>query len=563
MSITSGVLGQSALNERYTFSLAEGSVVKALDQIALTGGLVFSYNPEALPQDPVVDVSFQEQKLNDILARIIGENYRFIQRGKYIIIQARKATKTTKLKVAGTVVDAQSGEELSDASIFDANTLSASLSDDQGQYNLFVSRRYEAATFIISKQNYKDTLIRLMPGERLPEKVTLQPSNQSEAKGSPVDKSGFFKTFVADKIRKHMQNVTLGEERPLQLSLFPVLGTNGLLSGKITNYVSLNATIGVAYGVKAFEVAGAGNIVRNNVKGVQLAGGLNIVGNETAGLQMAGGVNLDLGSTRGTQFAGALNINRGEFEGAQFAGAINNSRDTKGLQAAGFGNWSDDLQGWQLAGALNYAHGNVKGVQLAGAINYTKDDVSGVQISSLLNYAWSLSGVQIGLVNVVNEDRGGVSIGLINIIKNGLKKLEISHNDVTAYNLSFRMGTETFYSFLAAGIQPHKGNFWSYGLGFGTQFSLPKEFFANVEVSSFELRPLTEQAEDINHNLNKLNINLGIQLKPSLALIGGPVLNIAVRDRRQPDPFSAEPDWLLAENNDLSMWLGYRLGVRF
>ena len=45
----------------------------------------------------------------------------------------------------------------------------------------------------------------------------------------------------------------------------------------------------------------------------------------------------------------------------------------------------------------------------------------------------------------------GATIGLLNIVKTGLHKFQIDHQDVTDVNLSFRSGTQHFYSVLTAG----------------------------------------------------------------------------------------------------------------
>ncbi len=557
------VLAQSSLDRRVSMNFEGVSPVQALDLIKEETGLRFSYNPVSLPDREITQLSFADAPLSTVLKAIVGDDIKLIQRGNYMILQKPKAKSQARLTVKGKLLDAQSGEVIEDASVLDANTLTASLSDATGSYDLRVSRKYEEVAYLVSKRNYLDTLILLKPGEQLPETIYLKPrETEDQLPSSKVDGAGVFKTLIGDKIRNHMQNVSLGEERIGQVSLFPGVGTNGILAGKITNYASFNATVGLAYGIKGAEFSGAASIIRGDMLGVQFAGAASYVGGKMKGAQFAGAVNTNFDDAKGVQAAGAVNINRGAFNGAQISGAINNSRALTGLQAAGAANWSDDLKGVQIGGAFNYSHGSLKGLQISGAVNYVKDQVSGLQIAGFMNYAYTLKGVQIGVVNIINEDKGGVSIGLLNIVKGGLKKLEFSTNDVTPFNLSFRMGSRAFYNIYQVGIHPWSGEFWDYGIGIGTHFNFPKKLFANVEAIYLELRPLANSAPS-NYNIAKFNLNMGYSFSSHFALVGGPILNIGIRDRRTPDRFSVEPNWLLQENDHVSMWLGYRLGVRF
>lgn len=555
---------QSQLRTKLSVGFDQMNLESSLDKLSAETDLIFSYNPNSIPIDKMVAGSFDDMTLEDILSELLGEGFTVKNRSKYIIIQPSRAETRTTYRLTGKVVDQNTGNEIADASVFEVNTLSAALSGDGGEYDLRVASKYQEASFIISKQYYQDTLIRVAAGQNFPESISLRPQVAGDSTSiSPVDKSSFFKTMVADRIRKHMQNVDLGEKRAFQLSLFPVLGTNGILAGKITNHVSLNLTAGLAYGVEGAEFAGALNIIRKDVKGAQFAGGANFVGGNVTGTQMAGAVNVNLGDAKGALLAGAVNVNIGDVTGTQMAGTINQmSGNFKGFQGAGMGNWAGGMVGLQTAGLINYAHNDVKGVQIAGMTNYSRAEVNGLQISSLLNYAGTLRGVQIAVVNVVDNSQGGISIGLINIVRNGLKRFEVSHEGVSNYNFSFRTGTEVFYNVISVGIQNGETGFWNYGLGFGSQFELKNKFFGNVEVSSRDFKRLEGKKEG-NFSLNQLNLNVGYRLGGNWAIVGGPTFNVYVKENGLADPFGLEPGWLLFDEPAVSMWIGYRLGIRF
>ncbi len=554
---------QEALDKLVTLEVASLSAVQVIDELEVVTKQTFSYNPSTLPTSDISG-SWQETPLRQVLSETLGEGFSYKERGNYVIIQAPKVPTKQTFAIAGTVVDETTGSQLSNVSVFEANTLTASLSDESGNYNLKVASRYEEATFIISKQNYQDTLIRVRKGEPVPSEIQLRPAPVRAEADVQMDRTKFFKGVIATKIQRHLANVKLGEQRPIQLSLLPAVGTNGLLSGKITNNVSLNIIAGLAYGVKGVELGGAINIIRQNVSGFQAGGLGNYVGGDIKGAQAAGALNVTLGSTTGAQLAGAINVNIEDITGLQAAGMLNQmSGKFKGLQAAGMGNWAGEVRGMQTAGMINYAWDPVHGVQLAGMVNYARDHVHGLQLS-LFNYTYTLSGVQIGLVNIVNDSRKSVSIGLINIVKNGLKKVELSYDDATNFNLSYRMGTKGFYTIYVAGIHNQKVKHWNYGLGFGTQVDFKGNYFSNLEAVSLGLLPLNEDIEDKHkYTLVKVNLNLGYSFHKHFSVVMGPQLNIYIRDRSREDAFQIEPDRLLLEEGGVSMWLGYRVGVRF
>ena len=560
LSVPQWLRAQEGLKVRVTLEVDGVSAVQLLDELEVVSQQRFSYNPGMLPSGEFSQ-SWNDKSLSEILQETLGEDFVFKQRGSYIIIQAPRKAKKQTYEFAGMIVDGSTGTQIPNVSVFEANTLTASLSDDQGNYKLKVASKYEEAAFIISKQNYQDTLIRVQKGEPLPSEIQLKPAPEREAGEVKIDGSNFFKLVVAQKIREHLANVQLGEKRFMQVSLLPAVGTNGLLSGKITNSVSMNIIAGLAYGVEGVELGGAINLIRQDVKGVQGAGAANYVGGDIVGAQGAGGANVTLGNTTGAQMAGALNVNIGDITGAQLAGALNQSGDLTGFQGAGALNWAGAVSGVQASGAFNYAHHDVKGAMLTAGMNYARTHVRGAQVS-LFNYAYTLSGVQIGLVNIVNDSRKGVSIGLINIVKNGLKKIEISYDEATNFNLSFRMGTKAFYSIVAAGFHNENQRHWNYGLGFGAQVDLKGKFFTNLEALSLAMQPIQGSIEH-DYTLNKVNLNLGYAFGKHFSLLMGPQLNIYIRDRSEEDLFQLEPEGLLADGGEVSMWLGYRVGVRF
>ena len=136
--------------------------------------------------------------------------------------------------------------------------------------------------------------------------------------------------------------------------------------------------------------------------------------NEFAGVQIAPFGNV-ASCLEGVQIAGLINKSDGyHADGLQLALGMNISRRMRGVQAAMWGNNSTErLSGVQL-GLFNLVEGELHGVQI-GALNGAKATVRGVQ-AGFLNSAQDVHGLQIGAFNLASHLEG-VQIGLLNFAK--------------------------------------------------------------------------------------------------------------------------------------------------
>lgn len=78
------------------------------------------------------------------------------------------------------------------------------------------------------------------------------------------------------------------------------------------------------------------------------------------------------------------------------------------------GGLSRGLHGLEIGGALNIQRSFVCGLQIAGALNVSLGPVRGVQIAPVNVATESMTGMQIGVVNVAGDARG-VQLGVLNI----------------------------------------------------------------------------------------------------------------------------------------------------
>ncbi|MEQ9303518.1 MAG: hypothetical protein RJQ14_06335, partial [Marinoscillum sp.] len=265
-----------------------------------------------------------------------------------------------------------------------------------------------------------------------------------------------------------------------------------------------------------------------------------------------------------------LNINGDYLDGVQMAGFSNITMGyADGVQMAGFSNHSGDQLGLQMAGSLNTAK-DVTGTQMAGSVNISTGELTGVQLSGFLNYTKILRGVQIGVLNVADSIGSGFSLGVVNWLKGGLHHFEVSTNDVTPYNVAFKSGVYPFYTILRAGINPHNGQLWEHGMGFGSMHPIKKKAFIDFEGTYHVIQGLNSGYIDGVNFEGRFQIRVGWKITDHLNLIGGPIIHFYVLNPhnkehlRIADHFGRNPLFGSETSEKVSKgWLGYELSVRF
>ncbi|GEM_PF-1418778 len=414
------------------------------------------------------------------------------------------------------------------------------------------------------------------------------------------------------------------EQKPLkkfQLSILPMIGTDGT---DVVNYryrTSLNLFAGVTGGIegfeaayfmnitrgdiKGFQVAGFGNIGRGNANGFQAAGFGNILHGNSEGFQAAGFMNLVHGNAQGLRGAGFMNVISGNKNGVMGAGFMNAiGGHTQGIYGAGFGNFyrrdysgisaagfmntvggqsqgillagfananNQQAQGMMLAGFGNFSSSLVQGTQLAGFMN-TSGDIQGLQVSGFLNIGRKVEGIQLGFINI-SDTISGVPIGFLSIVrKGGLRQLELSASDAMIAGASFKIGVPVFYNIFSIGHLPlHKEIDWATGYGIGSNIAFSDQHRLQVELHNYRLhQPDSWWDEDHENNLNELRVLFSKRNDSNLEWFAGPVLyHQYLRDRTlegEFDDYSVAPYSFFerTRSNSLSQWwAGARVGVRW
>lgn len=338
-----------------------------------------------------------------------------------------------------------------------------------------------------------------------------------------------------------------------QLGFITPIGTNGTQSHLFTNKVSVNMLGGYSYGNIGLEFSSLYNVNTHITKGFQFTGIANYSGNAENAMQFAGISNVAIDGVIATQFGGVINV----------------AKEVKGGQFAGISNAAKEVQGMQIAGVINAAK-EVDGVQIAGVVNICTDTVT-VQIGGVLNIAKKVKGTQIGLVNYA-EENDGLSIGLINIVKKGGKReFEVSLSEAINTAISFKLGTDDFYTIFSVGINymGTSSTEYAYGIGLGTNMDWKEGWESQIELMSYSLTEEGKWRGDMNQ-LYQLKFTVSKQVAERFKVFAGPVLNLTVSDYVNPKTgelgCSLAP-WSMWKNDSkttrLNSWIGFSAGVRF
>jgi hypothetical protein len=169
----------------------------------------------------------------------------------------------------------------------------------------------------------------------------------------------------------------------------------GLGSGKNIEGISIAGFgLGAGENLTGISVAGFGLGAGKNLSGVNIAGfglgaGENLTGISVAGFALGAGERLT-----GLSFAGLAAGSR-EMIGATFAGGVVGGKTLTGLMAAG--------------GMVHVVkEGTFTGCAVS-SFNYIRGSQTGVSIG-IVNYAWSVKGIQLGLINIVRDNPAGLKV---------------------------------------------------------------------------------------------------------------------------------------------------------
>jgi hypothetical protein len=347
----------------------------------------------------------------------------------------------------------------------------------------------------------------------------------------------------------------------LNIQLVPGVGIFGFGPRKTENNFLLGVIGAAGHSLRGAALAPIGLSNTGTVRGLQAAGIYTITGENVWGLQAAGIFNITGGDGHGVQAAGVFNMTGADRWGLQGGSVFNiTGGDSYGLQAAGIFNITgNSIKGAQAAGIFNIAGNGGRGLQAAGIFNNSAGDFEGLQLGGIVNIAAGTTralqmglvniggegrGAQIGLVNI-SQNEGVVPIGLVNIVKGGIMHPAVYYDDMELINFSFMSGSRHIYSLFSVGTQripmgsnadswalgkKDGENFLVYRVGIGTEFSLGKRVFLDLDITSgniLNLDTLGRERDDIESPdgsisiINQARLTAGLKVFEHMGVFGG------------------------------------------
>lgn len=422
------------LQRRITIHAEQVRLSTALGNIAKDGDFKLSYNAAVVPADSVVTIHSEDEKVGEVLRKLLPQNVQWKESGGHLIITG-SAGRKQKFTTSGSVVDASTGRSIARATILEARRSSSAISNDQGVFTVSLSGELDRTPVLVARHGYRDTIVYVERNTTIG-RVPLEPLDELERMQTicefercAVEDLGVTRLLVPSARMDQTANIDFIERRPFQLSLIPTVSTNGPIAGSVVNQISFNILGGYARGLEGVEIGGGFNLLSDDMSGVQISGLANLVGGHSRGVQLSGGINHTMSSLEGLQLAGLGNTVWDTLSGWQVAGGINVvKRGMTGTQVSGLGNISlDALDGEQVSGGFNITHGAVNKAQVAGGFNYAHsvkggqvaaganialDSVGGGQVGFGANYAGSVSGGQVSFgANVVPGAVSGGQVG--------------------------------------------------------------------------------------------------------------------------------------------------------
>ncbi|MBL0316515.1 MAG: carboxypeptidase-like regulatory domain-containing protein [Flavobacteriales bacterium] len=576
------------LERKVVVDFTDAKAVDVLMNIEQLAGCRFSFNSSLIPDSHVVTIKAVNKTIREVLDKMFKGKLMYKSKNEYIILT--KAPQQQKV-ITGYVENSK-GEKVSGASVYDNTTMASATTDEFGYYEMKI-RRETPVQLHVSKTTYTDTTVSLQPSSTTLQNIVIVEEKDTTIRhalhtmrDSVVSVLNDVSEWTIEKWVNHpnVENIHDSMYRDFQFSFVPFIGTNGRLSGNVSNGWSLNLIGGYNRSVRYGEFGGVFNMNREDVRYFQFAGFTNIVGGNFEGVQFAGFNNINLKKTKGFQFSGFNNLNIGETEAVQFAGFANtNLQNTTGVQFAGFGNVNlGEVEAVQfggfanvnckkanavsIAGFANCALDTMKGVQVAGAFNIALKEFHGVQISGLVNIAGKVKGSQIGVFNFA-DSLTGVPIGLLSFVNRGYHKLELSYDELGYGGLALRTGVRQFYNIIGAGVQQNTlrdSVQWCFGYGIGTAPKLSERLSMNIDLTSKQF--VFANVDHLNL-LARMTVGLDFHITPHLSLFGGVNVNSRFFDEAA-DPIPGQEsihhfyEERLDNTYSMDAWLGWTAGIR-
>jgi len=191
------------------------------------------------------------------------------------------------------------------------------------------------------------------------------------------------------------------------------INIGGLGAGAGENMTGLNiGGLGVGAGedLIGINIGGIGAGAGRNMKGLNIGGIGAGAGEDVQGITI-GGIAAGAGENMTGLNIGGVAVGAGNrLVGVNVGGIAVGGKEVQGLNVAGIAVGGEVLKGIHLSSGTVLVTKNGRMVGFAASpFNYIRGNQTGLSIG-IVNYAWSLRGVQLGLINIVRDNPKGLKV---------------------------------------------------------------------------------------------------------------------------------------------------------
>ncbi|MCL2411751.1 MAG: hypothetical protein FWC97_08940 [Treponema sp.] len=255
---------------------------------------------------------------------------------------------------------------------------------------------------------------------------------------------------------------------------------------------------------------------------------------------------------------GFVNVTGGNFDGLQ-TGFVNTTMGSfNGLQLGFVNTTIHSFSGLQTGFVNTVTGDSMRGFQL-GFVNTALNGFNGAQIA-FVNLASKINGFQLGFINIADSIENGIPFGFISIVRNGgYRAIELSVNEISPLNLTFKIGVNKLYTLFRASWNPFIDELdeaMSFGAGIGSILSINDNFFFNPEL-------LSSSILGFNNQFLNFTANFGFRIGSGTSIVAGPSVTWQYigRSGELLEPFFSLHKFDLNERNNL--FIGARLALKF
>jgi len=249
------------LEREVTLEISNESIQYILTAVSQQAGFVFSYSPDEINAGNKTSIVAKSITVRQVLNTLFTGKVSYKVKGKYVILKksdiAQGAKSSKEVVIEGYLYDSQTGEKLTEATVYSKEQMVSATTDEYGYFKLAVPISMIETELKVSKLGYTDTLI--VPSKSQSNFVNLELDSKKKfddyiALVMPDEKSewefAFPEWLIADKLLVNSKNVSDTLFRKVQLSAFPFVRTNRFLSGSTINDYSFNMAVGYIQGVR-------------------------------------------------------------------------------------------------------------------------------------------------------------------------------------------------------------------------------------------------------------------------------------------------------------------------